>query len=126
MAEAGPIPHDPEDGKVVSFSLEDPKVVTERASGCSLLVDVEFGRGRALYALSQGDYSGNPEPASPALQNSGKLLRANKDGTFSVVVDALNLPTSVDFAGDTAFVVTLTGEVWKIEDVSKLARRESA
>ena len=61
-------------------------------------------------------------PASPALPNSGKLLRANKDGTFSVVVDKLNLPTSVDFAGDTAFVVTLTGEVWKIEDVSKLAR----
>jgi hypothetical protein len=46
----------------------------------------------------------------------------NKDGTFSVVVDTLDLPTSLEFVGDTAFVVTLNGEVWKIAGVSKLAR----
>jgi hypothetical protein len=40
------------------------------------------------------------------------------DGTFTVVVDDLNLPTSVEFIGNTAYVVSLAGEIWKIEDVS--------
>jgi hypothetical protein len=46
--------------------------------------------------------------------------RCGPDGTFSVLVDRLNLPTSLDFVGDTAFVVTLNGEVWKIDNVSEL------
>jgi hypothetical protein len=53
MAKAGPVPHLPEDGKVVAFR---PHSTTVRglAAGSPLLVDVEFGRGRGLYALSQG------------------------------------------------------------------------
>ncbi len=39
-------------------------------------------------------------------------------GTFTVVVDGLNLPTSVEFIGDTAYVVTLSGELLKIDNVS--------
>ena len=45
MAEAGPIPHLPENGKVVSFGPESA-TATVVASGAPLLVDVEFGRGR--------------------------------------------------------------------------------
>src|SRR5438552_9006233 len=52
MAEAGPVPHLPENGKVVSFGPNSP-TATEVAAGAPLLVDVEFGGGR-LYALSQG------------------------------------------------------------------------
>jgi hypothetical protein len=33
-------------------------------------------------------------------------------------VDGLNLPTSVEFIRDTAYVVTLAGEVLKIDNVS--------
>ncbi|MDX1746475.1 MAG: hypothetical protein R3324_11105, partial [Halobacteriales archaeon] len=57
MAEAGPVPHLPEDGRIVTL---DPRstAVTEIASGARLLVDVEFGRGRTLFALSQGDFGG--------------------------------------------------------------------
>src|SRR5512133_2411342 len=53
MAEAGPVPHLPQNGKVVSFGPKSP-TATEVASGARLLVDVEFGRGRRLYARSQG------------------------------------------------------------------------
>ena len=56
MAEAGPVPHDPEDGKVVSFKPKSPSATEAVASGAPLLVDVEFGRGRDLYALSQGTF----------------------------------------------------------------------
>ncbi|MCU1440419.1 MAG: hypothetical protein JWP85_1416 [Rhodoglobus sp.] len=118
MAEAGPVPHAPADGKVVSFGLKSTSTVTDVASGFSLLTDVEFGKCNVLYALSQGDSPGEVPAGSPALPNSGELLRANSDGTFSVVVDGLDLPTSLDFVRDTAYVVTLAGEVWKISGVS--------
>ena len=52
MGQAGPIPHDPEDGKVVRFTPWS--AATDVAAGASLIVDVEFGRGHRLYALSQG------------------------------------------------------------------------
>jgi hypothetical protein len=117
MAEAGPVPHLPQTGKVVSFGPKS-SVVTEVASGASLLVDVEFGRGRSLYALSQGPgVPGAPE-GSPAQPNTGALVEVKKNGTFDVIVDELDRPTSLEFIGNTAYVVTLTGQIWKIEDVS--------
>ena len=116
MAEAGPVPHDPADGKVVSFRPKSPSA-TEVASGAPLLVDVEFGRGRDLFALSQGSFGGGP-PGSPAAPNTGSLVKVNANGTFSGVGDTLDRPTSVEFIKNTAYVVTLTGEIWKIENVS--------
>jgi sugar lactone lactonase YvrE len=117
MAEAGPVPHLPQDGKVVAFG---PTSRTARnvASGAPLVVDVEFGRGQTLYALSQGEFqAGNPE-GSPATPNTGALVRVNGDGTFTVVADGLDRPTSLEFIGTTAYVVTFTGEIWKIDNVS--------
>ncbi len=116
MAEAGPVPHLPEDGKVVWFGPKSP-IVTEVASGAPLLVDVEFGRGRTLFALSQGTFGGGA-PGAPALPNTGSLVEVDEDGTFSVVTDGLNLPTSLEVIGNTAYVVTLTGEIWKIDSIS--------
>jgi hypothetical protein len=117
MAEAGPVPHLDEDGKVVAFGPKSP-TAREVASGAPLLVDVEFGRGRLLYALSQGPGVVGAPPGSPAQPDSGELVKVNGDGTFTVVTDDLNLPTSLEFIGNTAFVVTLTGEIWRIDDVS--------
>jgi hypothetical protein len=117
MAEAGPVPHRPEDGKVVAFGPKSA-TATEVASGAPLLVDVEFGRDRRIYALSQGDYSGNGE-GSPALPNTGALLRSNEDGTFTVILDGLDRPTSLEVIRNTLYVVTLAGEIWKIEDVTE-------
>ena len=114
MSEAGPVPHDPANGKVVTFGPKSPSA-TELASGAPLLVDVESGRGRDLFALSQGDYSGGP-PGSPALPNTGSLVKVNGNGTFSVVFDGLDRPSSVEFIKNTAYVITLTGEIWKIEN----------
>ncbi|MEO6411539.1 MAG: ScyD/ScyE family protein [Pedococcus sp.] len=111
MAEAGPVPHAPADGKVVSFGPRSsaPKLV---ASGAPLLVDVEFGPGRTLYALAQGDYSGDPE-GSPALPDTGTLVRA-KGKSLVKVAEGLDRPTSMEIVGRTAYVVTLTGEIWTI------------
>jgi hypothetical protein len=113
MAEAGPVPHLAQDGKIVAFRPNSPEV-TEVASGASLLVDVKFGWDGRLYALSQGPGVPGAPAGSPAQPNSGALVRANQDGTFTFITDHLNLPASLEFIGSTAYIVTVTGEVLKI------------
>jgi hypothetical protein len=116
MSQAGPVPHLPENGKVLSFNPTSPTVTTV-ASGAPLLVDVEFGRGQTLFALSQGTFSGGI-PGNPALPNTGSLLRVNEDGTFSVIADELNLPTSFEIIGNTAYIITLVGEIWTVDNIA--------
>jgi hypothetical protein len=119
MAEAGPVPHDPEDGKIVSFE-PGSSTVSEVASGAPLLVDVEIGRGRTLFALAQGHFSCD-DPAcagAPADPDTGALVKANANGTFTTLAEHLDQPTSLEIIGNTAYVVTLGGEIWKIDDIS--------
>jgi hypothetical protein len=118
MAETGPTPHAPEDGKLVSFLPTSPKI-KEVASGAPMIVDVEIGFPHKFYALSQGDWGGD-FPGSPALPGTGSLLRVNHDGTFTTISEGLNLPTSLEFIDNTAYIVTLTGEVWRVEGIKGL------
>jgi hypothetical protein len=112
MAEAGPAPHLPRDGRIVSFRAGSDRV-REVARGGRLLVDVEFG-GRRLYALAQGFFTPGQPDGSPADPNTGRLLRVDGDGGFTAVAWRLNQPTSLEFIGRTAYVVTLGGEIWRI------------
>ena len=114
MAEAGPVPHLPENGKIVVFLPQRPFPL-EIASGARLLVDVEFSRNHTLYALSQGVFTpGNP-PGAPTEPDTGALFKVNLDGTFTQVVGGLDRPTSLEFIRNTAYVVTLDGEIWTID-----------
>jgi hypothetical protein len=120
MAEAGPIPHLPETGKVVRFTRGS--AAREVASGASLIVDVELGGHRQLYALSQGiwDLPSTPEnDGKPAAPNTGRLVRVTHDGRLTPVVDRLDRPTSLEFIGDSAYVITLTGKVLRIDHVGR-------
>jgi hypothetical protein len=114
MAEAGPDPHTPETGKVVSFGARSP-TATEVASGVPFVLDVEFGGGGSLYALSHGTFDPNTGGAVPY---TGALVKVNGDGTVTHIMDGLDQPTSLEFIGNTAYFVTLTGEIWKIDGVS--------
>jgi hypothetical protein len=116
MAEAGPVPHLPENGRVVTFGPRSAGA-TEVASGAPLLVDVERGRGATLFALAQGDFGGG-DPGAPAAPNTGSLVKVDGDGTFSVVETGLDRPTSLEVIGNTAYVVTLTGEIWTIANIT--------
>ena len=116
FTQTGPVPHNPADGKVMSFSSNSAGT-TNVASGAPLLLDVEFGRGQTMFALSQGDYSGGIE-GSPALPNTGSLVRVNSDGTLSVVADELDRPTSLEIIGNTAYIITITGEVWTVDNIA--------
>ncbi|WP_432886987.1 ScyD/ScyE family protein [Kribbella sp. CA-245084] len=117
---AGPNPHRPEDGKVLALRRGSPP--REVASGASLLIDVERGPGGRLYALSQGQWDGVGE-GSPALPNTGRLVVVQDDGSLAPVVDrhgrelVLDRPTSMEFVGDTAYVVSVVGGVYKIDNL---------
>ena len=115
LAQAGPVPHDPETGKVLALG-EKSFTPTEVAAGLRLLIDVEFGPGRSLYVLSHGIWNGLFE-GSPALPDTGALARVNDDGTFTILVDNLNQPTSLEFIGNTAYVTLLSGSILKIENL---------
>src|SRR5688572_10314618 len=118
IGQAGPIPHVPEDSKVFSFTMQS-LTPTQLASGVGLeniglLSDLEFGPGGALYGILQGYWNG-PFEGAPADPNTGALVSVNADGTFTILQDGLNQPTSLEIIGTTAYVVSLAGDVWTIE-----------
>jgi hypothetical protein len=120
MAEAGPVPHEPQNGKIVSFEAGSSSSTTV-ASGARLAVDVEIGRGQTLFALSQGEFpcGGDPSCAgSPASHDTGALLRTNANGTMTTVADELDQPSSLEIIGNTAYAITLDGEIWKIDRIA--------
>jgi hypothetical protein len=117
MAEAGPNPHLPENGKVVAFGSKN-LTTTEVASGAPLLVDVEYGLGQSLYALAQGKFEVGQPDGAPAKPNTGALVEVNEDGTFTTIIEGLNQPSSMEFIGNIAYIISLAGEIYKIENVS--------
>lgn len=121
MAEAGPLPHRPEDGRVIAFDSQS-STADEVARGASMIVDVEIASNGHVYALSQGDWDEASE-GSPALADTGRLIQVGPDGDVEPVVDGagaaivLDRPTSMEFVDRTAYVVSLTGAVYTISDI---------
>ena len=118
VTQMGPIPHVPEDGKVVAVRVGgEPREV---ASGASMLIDVEWGPHGKLYGLSQGQWDGVGE-GSRALPDTGRLVVVGRHGDLTPVVDGrgqelvLDRPTSVEFVGATAYVVSVTGDVYRVD-----------
>lgn len=120
LAQAGPIPHAAENGKVVVFWPKLPFAL-DVASGAPLLVDVELGRDRTLFGLAQGDWLHDPSDPNnaglPASPGTGSLVKVNENGEFETIVGALNLPTSLEIIGNDAYIVSLAGEVVRVADV---------
>ena len=120
LAEAGPVPHEPQNGKIVSFEPGSPTAATV-ASGARLAVDVEMGRGQTLFALSQGLFPCGGDPAcagAPASHDTGALMQANGAGGFTTIAEELDQPSSLEIIGNTAYIVTLGGEVWTVDNVA--------
>ena len=87
------------------------------AAGARLPVDVEFGRKGQLYLLAQNTHSSGVE-GTPADPDSGALHRLTPHG-LSTIAEGLDRPTSFEIVGNTAYVVTIDGEVWKYTHLSK-------
>lgn len=118
LAQTGPAPHLPGDGKVVAFGPRAGGAAAEVASGAPLMVDVERGRGRTLFALAQGTWDG-AFPGSPALPGTGSLHQVRPDGSLWLVAEGLDRPTSLEIIRNTGYVVTLGGEVWVVAGLAE-------
>jgi hypothetical protein len=123
VSTAGPIPHVPADSHV-GVVRRDGSVRTVAGWGADytgnrgLLVDVEQGRRDRLYGLLQGYWNLEPTPENegfPAAPRTGEIVLVRPDGTFTTVVRRLDRPTSLELVGHTAFVVTVTGNVLRID-----------
>ena len=115
VAQAGPVPHDPADGRIVSISPRSG-ASSQVAAGAPILTDVEVcgsDAGAGVYAISNGVYSGDPE-GSPGVPDTGSLVRVNGHGGFDVVASPLDRPTSLELLGGKAYVVTYDGEIWVV------------
>ncbi|MEX2225164.1 MAG: ScyD/ScyE family protein [Dehalococcoidia bacterium] len=111
MTQFGAFPQTAANSFVVSVALPTGNA-TNVASGFAQLIDVENGPG-GTYALQFGSTDTSPD-GDPF---SGKILTL-AGSTLTPLVTGFMLPTSLDFSGDTAYVTTLLGEVWQIEDFS--------
>jgi hypothetical protein len=122
VSRLGPIPHAPEDGRILA--LQAGREPREVARGASMLIDVEQGPHGKLYALSQGQWDGVGE-GSRALPDTGRLLVVGRQGELTPVVDrhgdelVLDRPVSVEFVGDTAYVLSVTGVVYRVDGLSR-------
>lgn len=120
---AGPIPHVPSDSHVGVVRRDGSvKVVAgwgaDYTGNRGLLLDVEQGRRDRLYGLLQGYWNLEPTPENegfPAAPRTGEIVLVRPDGTFTTVVRRLDRPTSFELVGRTAYVVTFTGKVLRID-----------
>lgn len=121
VAQLGPVPNYPSDGRVNAFGLLDPDNDRQVASGVPMIVDVEFGPHGDLFALSQGVYDPGTLAGAPAMAKTGKLLKVRDDGTFCTLSSNLDRPTSIDFSGEHGYVVTLTGQVLQYRNLTLIS-----
>lgn len=116
FTQAGPIPHLPETAKLLSLSLKSlttNELASAAGLGVGLFVDVEFGPREAPFALAQGIWDG-PYEGAPALPNTGALIGLKPNGAFNVIAEGLNQPTSMEFIGNKAYIISLAGEILEI------------
>jgi len=67
------------------------------------------------HAQLRGSVSVEGTSAQP---NAGALTRVNGNGTLTTVANGLDQPTSVEIISNTAYVVTLGGAVWKVDNIA--------
>jgi len=112
---AGPVPHLPDAGQAITYTTQHAQPVVV-ASGAPLLVDIEFGRHDTLYGLAQGHFTPGQGAGASADPHTGMLMRADH-GTFVPIAQGLDRPTSFEITGDTAYIATLSGQVWKVNHI---------
>ena len=125
---AGPVPHLPEDGKVVALPPRSAARWRSRPARRSSSTS-SWPRSPPVRALAGhlGPAARCPANAgAPASPNTGSLTRVDRHGGLTPVAGPLDRPTSVAFTRRNAFVVTLTGKVLKISGIRSADRPPSA
>jgi sugar lactone lactonase YvrE len=97
VADFSALPHAPGSGAI--WAADRSGELMPAATGLTMPIDVRFDGTGALYVL---EFSDGKRPAQPYAAGLGRLLRIERYGTRTVVLDRLNYPTTMAFsrAGD--------------------------
>ena len=117
MAEAGPVPHLP-------AGRQDRGVRPEFIVGDAGRLGRSAPRGRgirprshALRALAGVLRAGQPRGFTGRARHRLARARSTATAPSPTLFEPLDRPTSLELIGTTAYVVTLTGQIWKIDGV---------
>jgi sugar lactone lactonase YvrE len=91
------LPHSPGSGAI--WAADSAGALAVAAEGLTMPIDVGFDAAGSMYVL---EFSDGRRPSQPYAAGLGRLLRIERDGARTVVLDRLNYPTSMAFsrAGD--------------------------
>jgi sugar lactone lactonase YvrE len=87
------LPHTPGSGAI--WAADTSGTLTLAVQGLTMPIDVGFDAAGTMYVL---EFSTDPRPAQPYTAGHGRLLRIERDGTRTIVLDRLNYPTAMVFA----------------------------
>lgn len=115
-------PFTPGSAKVVAVAEDG--MVSDYATGLTMVTDLQMGPDGALYAVQLGKF-GEQGPTP----NTGAVVRI-QDGQSETVLEGLSFPTSIAFAGDGSAYLTLngvgapgSGELVKVSGLGQRASR---
>ena len=120
MTEAGPLlstGRRNEIGKIVAFDAKS-SAVSDVAAPAPDSSSTSNGAAARRSSASHRETSHPDEASGRQNRNTGRLLRVDGDGGFSTAASGLDQPSSLEIIGTTAYVVTLGGEIWKIDNIS--------
>jgi hypothetical protein len=115
-AEAGPTSHLP--GNATTAPLNPGTITTTEITAAARFVDLERGPGQTLYALSQGTFQVGNDAGKPANPNTGSLVSVDGHGGFATVATGLDRPTSMEIIQNSAYIATLDGDIWVVDDIA--------
>jgi len=97
FADFSALPHAPGSGAI--WAADSAGKLTPAATGLTMPIDVGFDGTGTMYVL---EFSDGRRPAQPYAAGLGRLLRIERDGAHTIVLDRLNYPTAMVFsrAGD--------------------------
>jgi sugar lactone lactonase YvrE len=97
FADFSALPHAPGSGAI--WAADSAGELAVAAAGLTMPIDVGFDAAGAMYVL---EFSDGRRPSQPYAAGLGRLLRIERDGARTVVLDHLNYPTAMAFsrAGD--------------------------
>jgi sugar lactone lactonase YvrE len=97
-------PHAPGSGAI--WAADRSGKLTPAAAGLTMPIDVGFDATGALYVL---EFSDGKRPAQPYAAGLGRLLRIERDGTRTVVLERLNYPTAMAFSRTGDLYIAVNG-----------------
>jgi len=104
FADFSALPHAPGSGAIWAADRSGKLMLA--AAGLTMPIDVGFDAAGAMYVL---EFSDGLRPAQPYAAGLGRLLRIERDGARTVVLNRLNYPTAMAFSHTGDLYIAVNG-----------------